>query len=67
MQYSNCALTSDLYNLSTVGLSLTLVTIVLHIIPKVELIVFEASANCLAVLHSYVHNYPPPLKKSLSS
>jgi len=35
MQYSNSSLTNDLYNLSIVSLSL--VTIVLLIIPKVEL------------------------------
>src|SRR6218665_1981388 len=44
MQYSNCGLTSDLYNLSIVSLSL--VTIVL-IMPKVELAFFDASAHCL--------------------
>src|SRR6218665_3904290 len=45
MQYSNCGLTSDLYNLSIVSLSF--VTIVLLIIPKVELAFFDASAHCL--------------------
>src|SRR6218665_2969184 len=44
MQYSNCGLTSDLYNLSIVFLSL--VTIVLLIMPKVELAFFDASAHC---------------------
>src|SRR6218665_3663472 len=44
MQYSNCGLTSDLYNLCIVSLSL--VTIVLLIIPKVELAFFDASAHC---------------------
>src|SRR6218665_3761203 len=45
MQYSNCGLTNDLYNLSIVSLSL--VTIVLLIIPKVELAFLDASAHCL--------------------
>src|SRR6218665_4080320 len=45
MQYSNCSLTSDLYNLSIV--SLFLVTIVLLIMPKVGLAFFDASAHCL--------------------
>src|SRR6218665_3892522 len=45
MQYSNCGLTNVLYNLSIVSLSL--VMIVLPIIPKVELAVFDASAHCL--------------------
>src|SRR6218665_3149405 len=44
MQYSNCGLTSDLYNLSIVSLSL--VTTVLLIMPKVELAIFDASAHC---------------------
>src|SRR6218665_867531 len=47
MQYSNCGLTNVLYNLSIVFLSL--VTIVLLIITKVELAVFDASAHCLDV------------------
>src|SRR6218665_3417917 len=45
MQYSNCDLTSDLYNLSIVSLSL--VTTVLLIMPKVELAFLDASAHCL--------------------
>src|SRR6218665_2436578 len=45
MQYSNCGLTNVLYNRSIVSLSL--VTIVLPIIPKVELAFFDASAHCL--------------------
>src|SRR6218665_3785055 len=43
--YSNCGLTSDLYNLNIVSLSL--VTIVLLIMPKVELAFFDSSAHCL--------------------
>src|SRR6218665_3993291 len=45
MQYSNCGLTNVLYNLSIVSLSL--VTMVLLIIPKVELAFLDASAHCL--------------------
>src|SRR6218665_2075519 len=45
MQYSNCGLTNVLYNLSIVSLSL--VTVVLLIIPKVELAFFDASAHFL--------------------
>src|SRR6218665_781304 len=45
MQYSNCGLTNVLYNLSIVSLSL--VTIVILIIPKVELAFVDASAHCL--------------------
>src|SRR6218665_3764638 len=45
MQYSNCGLTNVLYNLSIVSLSL--VTIVLLIIPKVELAFLDASVHCL--------------------
>src|SRR6218665_292595 len=45
MQYSSCGLTNVLYNLSIVSLSL--VTIVLLIIPKVELAFFDVSAHCL--------------------
>src|SRR6218665_2205167 len=45
MQYSNCGLTNVLYNLSIVSLSL--VTIVHLIIPKVELAFFDVSAHCL--------------------
>src|SRR6218665_2206683 len=45
MQYSNCGLTNVFYNLSIVSLSLA--TIVLLSIPKVELAFFDASAHCL--------------------
>src|SRR6218665_2513057 len=45
MQYSNCGLTGYLYNLSNVSLSL--ITIVLLVMPKVELAFFDASAHCL--------------------
>src|SRR6218665_427405 len=45
MQYSNCGLTNVLYNYSIVSLSL--LTIVLLIIPKVEIGFFDASAHCL--------------------
>src|SRR6218665_1241138 len=45
MQYFNCGLTSDLYNLSIVSLSL--VTIVLLIMPKVEVAFFDVSVHCL--------------------
>src|SRR6218665_2427322 len=44
-QYSNCGLTNVLYNPSIVSLSL--VTSVLLIIPKVVLAFFDASAHCL--------------------
>src|SRR6218665_2060658 len=64
MQYSNCGLTSDLYNLSIVSLSL--VTIVLLIMPKVVLAFFDASAHCLdgfALLCIYT---PKSLSSSLT-
>src|SRR6218665_2660185 len=47
MQYSNCGLTSDLYNLSIVSLSLVTIIIVLLIMPKGELAFFDASVHCL--------------------
>src|SRR6218665_351145 len=53
MQYSNCGLISDLYNLSIVSLSL--VTIVLLIMPKVELalyILFTADISRLFAKYS---------------
>ena len=46
--FCNCRLTSDLYNLSIVSSSL--VTIVLHTVPKVELAFLDASAHCSAYL-----------------
>ena len=45
MQQPKCGRTSDLYNLSTVSLSL--VTFVLRIILKVELVFLDASAHFL--------------------
>src|SRR6218665_2396676 len=54
MQYSSCGLTcSDLYNLNIVSLSL--VTTVLLIIPKVELSAFHASAHCPECFALYTH------------
>src|SRR5688572_22894296 len=64
MQYSNCGLTSDLYNLSIVSLSL--VTIVLLIIPKFELAFFDASAHCLEGLALLCTITPKSLSSSLT-
>src|SRR6218665_889239 len=64
MQYSNCSLTNVLYNLSIVSLSL--VTIVLLIIPKVELALFDASAHCLDGVALLSIITPKPLSFSLT-
>src|SRR6218665_258569 len=57
-------LTSDLYNLSIVSLSL--VTIVLLIMPKVELAFFDASAHCLDVFALLCIITPKSLSSSLT-
>src|SRR5688572_29543690 len=64
MQYSNCGLTSDLYNLIIVSLSR--VTIVLLIMPKVEFAFFDASAHCLAGFALLCTITPKSLSSSLT-
>src|ERR1043165_9077612 len=64
MQYSNCGLTSDLYNLNIVSLSR--VTIVLLIMPKVELAFFDASAHCLEGFSLLCIITPKSLSSSLT-
>src|SRR6218665_996621 len=56
MQYSNCGLTNVLYNLSIVSLSL--VTIVLLIIPKVELAFLMLQHIALTASHSCALSLP---------
>jgi len=52
MQYSNCDLTSDLYNRSIVSLSLVTIVLLIIGLPTVELAFMMLQHTALTALHS---------------